>query len=732
MNSSRERRHICFVPGDRNTLSRMNRTFGPYDISRELGRGAMGVVYLAVHRSLQRECALKTIALKFKDPGAAERFIREGQAVARLGKHPNIVQVFDAGIVDDTPFIAMEFVEGETLDARAIERGAFQEPELIEIGRKIALALDHAHRRGIVHRDVKPANVIIDAQAEPQLLDFGISKDLNATKSFHSTSLSAETAAANPPIMATDSSGEATVINAHQFAAPNRDEGIQGTPAFMAPEQADPRRGPVDARSDVYALGATLYVLATAHRPFAAATITELLVRVVTEQPEVPSRFVEISPDLEAVILKSLEKDPAARYQTALEFADDLSRVAMGLPTRARKLGKLGWIARRLRAYRGLVGITAAFLIFAGIVSCYFMYRSREIQVLWEDIAERTARATAQEVRSLLDPALPMLKECASLADSGLLPIDDQELLARHLVARFRYQNKLSWLSFGDATGRFTGASRHESGRIVVQRSWLDEQGGHVREEFVDGDRGRLRWSDEWTYDPRTRPFYQLAAESLHPVWTKPYEWFAGEGLGITSALALRDPNTKQVRGVFTADYRLGTLADFLANLRIGKQGRAYLLRRDGDLLSSPDRGAIVPDALLTAAIDKSATAVTGGIQGLLLDEPHTFSFQHDRVAYVAAVEAFQPAEGLPIVTVVLVPEDDIIGPLKASAAQTAQVAGGIALLAIAVTLLAGIRKKHRLINALAERKRQRETPPLTAATEKTFVPAARSEKNMS
>lgn len=701
----------------------MNPLFGNYDITRELGRGAMGVVFLAVHRSLQRECALKTIALKFDDPRVAERFIQEGQAVAKLGKHPNIVQVFDAGIVDTTPYIAMEFVEGETLDSLAQRSARFAESELIEFGRKIALALDHAHRCGIVHRDVKPANIIIDRDGEPQLLDFGIAKNLGDVSASSAIPASSASKSVKPAAVSTmESMLEATFIAPESSSALNLNDAIQGTPAFMAPEQADPRRGPVDARSDVYSLGATLYVLATGRRPFEAGTITELLVRVVTMQPVRPRTFVEINPDLEAVILKSLEKDPEDRYQTALEFADDLSRVATGLPTRARKLGRLGSIWRQIRAHGRLAGIAAASLVFAGVLFGYFLYRSREIQALWGDIAERTARSTAQEVRSLLDPALPMLKECVSLADSGLLPMDDQELLARHLVARFRYQQKLSWLSYGDAQGRFTGAWRHPTGRIVIQRSWLDESGGHVREEFADEDRERLRWNDEWSYDPRNRPFYQRASESTDPIWTKPYEWFGGEGLGITSALALRDSQSQAVQGVFTADYHLGALADFLANLKLGKQGRAYLLGRTGELLASPERGEIAADALLSTAVEKSETAIAGGIQQMPVDEPRSFSFHHAGKAYVAAVEAFQPAEGLPVVTVVLVPEEDIIGPIQESAVRTAKIAGGVAVLAVVLSILAGIYQKRRLVTALARRKRTPRTQHRDAALEETSI----------
>lgn len=684
----------------------------------------MGVVSLALQRSLQRECALKTISLKFHDPRAAERFIQEGQAIARLGKHPNIVQVFDAGIVENTPYIAMEYVEGETLDSIVKRSGNLPETAVVEYGRTIALALDHAHRRGVIHRDVKPANIIVDRAGEPQLLDFGIAKTLDA--SVVASSVTSTPAMPSHAKSASDSmdgsADDQTLIVTENHSAPRPEEGIQGTPAFMAPEQADPRRGPVDARSDVYALGATLYVLATGHRPFDANSLTELLLYIVTVPPVPPSALAEISPDLEAVLLKSLEKNPAARYQTALEFADDLTRVTMGLPTRARKLGAVGWLGKRLRQHGRLVGTIAALVIVVTILSGYFLYRSQEIQALWRDIADRTSRSTAQEVRSLLDPALPMLEEFVSLAESDLLPVDNPELLAPHLVARFRYQKKLSWLCYGDAQGRFTGAWRHPSGRIVIQRSWLDEQGGHVREEFATEGKERLRWSDDWTYDPRTRPYYQLATASSKPVWTKPYEWFGDEGLGITSAFALRKPGSQEVRGVFTADYHLGTLADFLANLRLGTQGRAYLLNRDGELLASPVKGEVARDELLTAAMNQSSVVLPEGLASLSIDDIRSFSFQHGGKVYVAALEAFEPAEGLPVVTVVVVPEEDITGPVKAAALQTAKIAGTIVLAVIGLTFLFSFIQRRRLMKALIRRRRPARQIIVDAETEQTSI----------
>lgn len=698
-------------------LCRMMHEFGSYDITRELGRGAMGVVYLAVHRNLQRECALKTISRKFKDPRGAERFIREGQAVAKLGKHPNIVQVFDAGIVETTPYIAMEYVEGQSLDVMIAERKTFPESELIEIGRKIALALDHAHRRGIVHRDVKPANIVIDAQGEPQLLDFGIAKDLNASI-IHLPRVAQKGTDSDP-----DSTTEETRVSAPKAAARPLDEGIQGTPAFMAPEQADPGRGPVNAISDVYSLGATLYVLATGRRPFESATITELLFRVITEQPVSPSEFAKISPDLEAVILKSLEKEPEARYQTALEFADDLSRVSTGMPTRARKLGHVGWIWRRMRLYRRLIAITILSLLIVASGYGYFKYRSREIQTLWTVIAQRTARATAQEVETLLDPAIPILEECVSLAEADLLPVEDQDLLARNLVARFRYQKKLSWLSYGDSEGRYTGVWRSPPDTTIVHRSWIDEKKqGHLREYPFEGDQPEPRSNDQWPYDPRERPFYELATQSEKPVWTTPYPWFDNKGLGITCAFALRDVKTRQVRGVFTADYHLAAISKYLEDLRVAPHGRAYLLGHHGKPMASSVPGLLDEDELLKTTRKRLEKEIPGGISHLPYGEPQSFSFQYEEKWYVAAMEAFEAAVGLPVVAVVLVPEDDIIGPLRETTLWNAKLLGGATMLAIIASLIVTIIQNQRLLRFLSYRKGLLIGPSSTTSLEETNV----------
>ncbi len=298
--------------------------FGPYELLQEIGRGAMGVVYRARQRDLERVVALKTINPQLLDSEMVERFVREGRAAARLGKHPNIVQVFDAGVIDGVPFLAMEFVQGVSIETLVRREGPLEEKRMLEIARKVALALDHAHRRGIVHRDIKPGNVMIDREGEPQLLDFGLAKDLT-----------------NQSLLSTEGS-------------------IIGTPAYMPPEQAQPGSAPVDRRSDVYSLGALMHHALSGEPPFRGDSMVATIVKVLTQDPPPLGRLAAVSRDTEAIIDKAMEKDPKRRYQTALEMADDLSRVIAGEPPKVRPLGPIGRPdggAGRLRARHRLPAV---------------------------------------------------------------------------------------------------------------------------------------------------------------------------------------------------------------------------------------------------------------------------------------------------------------------------------------------------------------------------------------
>src|SRR5262245_54366554 len=243
-----------------------------------LGRGGMGAVYRARDVRLRRTVAVK---LLFEgDSGSRSGFLREARSQARI-LHPNVCEVFEAGVADHVPFIVMGHVDGMRLQKM---RAELTLEEKVRIVLQVSLAIHEAHRIGIVHRDVKPGNVLVerseDGAWKPYIADFGIARDV----------------------------GGAGAGTAH---------GVQGTPAFMAPEQAT-GKGLLDRRTDVYGLGATLYDVLTGRAPFSASEMRDLL-RMVREQPPPPPRSIEpsIPLDLEAIVLRCLEKDPDARYESA-------------------------------------------------------------------------------------------------------------------------------------------------------------------------------------------------------------------------------------------------------------------------------------------------------------------------------------------------------------------------------------------------------------------------------
>ena len=284
--------------GEQPTLS------GRYELRGPLGQGGMADVVLAHDNQLDREVAVKILHARYaEDPTFLARFRREAQAAASL-THPNVVGVYDAGEQDGRPFIVMEHVSGRSLSERLADSRLTVERAL-EITGDAALGLHYAHERGLVHRDIKPGNILVADDGQVKVADFGIARAVNAE-------------------------------NATQTAS------VFGTAAYIAPEQAQGQE--VDRRTDVYALGCVLFELLTGRAPFQADSAVALAYKHVSEMPDPPSEHrSDLPPECDAIVLKAMAKDPDDRYPNARELNADLQRLQAGMPVLAPALG--AWAA---------------------------------------------------------------------------------------------------------------------------------------------------------------------------------------------------------------------------------------------------------------------------------------------------------------------------------------------------------------------------------------------------
>ncbi len=282
-------------------LSEVVTRFGRYEVKEEIGRGAMGVVFKAWDPMLDRSVALKTVQLASNShpEGRVEflrRFSREARTAAHLS-HPYIVTVYDVGEEGEVPFIAMEFVEGRTLEDLLREVGHLPWERAVELVAQIAKALAHAHDRGVVHRDIKPANILLTQDGQAKVADFGIAK------------------------LATS-----TVTQTQRLA---------GTPSYMSPEQI--LGDPVKGTSDIFSLGIILYQLLSGAKPFQGEDVTSICYRIVHQEPTPLEAFpVHLPAGLDLILQKTMAKDPAHRYQRAGELHEDLEGLLRGVaPTRS-------------------------------------------------------------------------------------------------------------------------------------------------------------------------------------------------------------------------------------------------------------------------------------------------------------------------------------------------------------------------------------------------------------
>lgn len=282
-------------------------TFAGYELYEEVGRGGMGVVYRARQVALNRTVAVKL--LRADDPIAAKRLLAEARAAARLD-HPGIVPIFEVGDYGGRPFLAMAFVPGGTLADRAAG-GPLPARDAARLVRDAARAVQHAHEQGVIHRDLKPGNVLLDERGRPKVGDFGLAK------------------ADGAPTLTTDGA-------------------VLGTPAYMPPECAAGRAATAGPGADVYGLGGILYALLTGRAPFSADTPLEALRRAAEDDPVPPRDTNRAVPrGLEAVCLKCLEKDPARRYPSAAALAADLDRFLAGETPHAERVRWVDWLGRQ-------------------------------------------------------------------------------------------------------------------------------------------------------------------------------------------------------------------------------------------------------------------------------------------------------------------------------------------------------------------------------------------------
>ena len=442
---------------------------GDYELLEEIGRGGQGVVYRARQKGLNRTVALKVIGLgRWATKTHLKRFRLEAEAAASLD-HPGIVPIYEIGESDGSCYFSMKLVEGGQLDKIAsyepmpIRRAA----ELIA---KLARTVHYAHERGILHRDIKPGNILLDANGEPRLADFGLARLVET---------------------------ESTVTRTME---------VLGTPSYMAPEEAAGQTAQVTSATDVYGLGAVLYQLFTGHPPFAGGTTYETIRLVLETEPRQPRLWnPKVDRDLTTICLKCLEKDPQRRYTSALALAEDLERWLKHEPIQARRTGIFTRGRKWVRRNPTVAVVVASLVVLSGALG----------MMVWK--SELGRRSATTGIAVLPFENLSNDREDASFADglqddilTKLAKIADLKVISRTSVMQYRGERNIRQI--GDALR----VSHLLEGSVRKTGAWL-----HINAQLIDTRTDTHVWAEQYDRDLNDvfaiqSEIAQKIAEQLH------------------------------------------------------------------------------------------------------------------------------------------------------------------------------------------------------------------------
>ncbi len=452
-------------PDVREMMANPEYCFDKFVLLGMLGKGGMGEVWKAWQRDLRRY-----VAIKFLDGGEEdelERFFREARMAASLN-HPNITALYELNRFEGRHYIVMEFVDGVTLQAHA---GKLPFARAARIIRDAALALDAAHKSGIIHRDIKPQNIMVAKSGRVYVMDFGLAKQQR------------------------DSQGN-TVAGQ-----------ILGTPAFMSPEQAEGKLGKMDRRTDVYSLGATLYTLATGRQPVQGRAVMDIMYKVVHGEVTPPTKInPKIAPELEAIILKAMDKNPQGRYPSSAAFAEDLRRWIDGEPVSAQPPTPLTKLKRLLRKHKVTVIAAAAVLLAVGITIAA-VSRARSAGEIGDASAEALRKKEEElkrKEREIAEKELESrVREAAEKPKAAYLEAEKLLAVESESWGRISKQADVAIASAKDVLKEFPGAvdALHWKGRAhALKLEWSLAEKEYQEALKLDADHGPTLLHLAWLY----------------------------------------------------------------------------------------------------------------------------------------------------------------------------------------------------------------------------------------